>query len=264
MLKIISFYFILIVPTTNCQCASAVFGANSADVKQAWVSEAEKLLGKLVLVGKKLNAKLVSPEGLVAILELKNERRTIILKLWEITGAPPVCSSDTLLMPIARNISYYRNFIEKNKDLSPEALHRIGLRKCEESLQAITWYEAWKYIKKTAALSDLEFGFMILTNPPGGMLPLTKGSYKRLSKAYSLWLKSNIDQLVWDSKHECFRPRNGTYVNNSVLHKAFDDIEIDIAEVQRSIRTALLRYKEGQKRRGEEKGEELFLKSPDR
>ncbi len=173
MLKIISFYFILIVPTTNCQCASAVFGANSADVKQAWASEAEKLLDKLVLIGKKLNDKLVSPEDLVALRELRKERETIILKLWEITGAPPVCSSDIPFIPLARNISYYRTFIEKNNNLSPEALHRIGLRKCEESLQAITWYETWKYIKKTAALSDSEFGFVILTNPQGVMTTWT-------------------------------------------------------------------------------------------
>lgn len=248
MLNIISFNFILIVLAINCQCASAVFGANSTDVKQAWVSEAEKLLGKLVLIEKKLNDKLVSPEDLAAIRELRNERETIILKLWEITGAPPVCSNDIPFISLDRNISYYRNFTEKNKNLSPEALHRIGLRKCEESLQAITWYETWKYIKKTAALSDSEFGFVIHTNPQGVMttVPLTKDSYKRLGNAYSLWIKSNIDQLVWDSKHECFRPRNGTYENNSVLHKAFGDTEIDTAEVQRATRTLLLRYKEGQ------------------
>ena len=236
------------VTLTNSLTGTVAVSADEIHKKHAWVVEAEELTNRLLEITQNRKTKKF-PDDYPAMLKLAQERSTVLLRLWEITGAPPICGKEIPHTDSSKNISYYREYIDKHKYLSSEALHKIGLTKCKEALKTRLWLYASNYVMVKASLPKSEFRKTIVhTNPPGmlSLLPLTKESCDRLTKAYSLWLESNKDNFVWDHRLECFRPKSGKYKNTAGLAKALTDTEIDTVETSRAINVWSKKQKEKQ------------------
>ncbi len=246
MQQIISVFFLSYMMITCCLPGVSIVRANEIPKTQMWVEEAKELTNELEVLANRmegLRRKLrenLEYNNYTALGNLVPKRTKIFLKLWKVTGSPPLLDKELPYVDDKKNVHFYRKFIEDNKELSSEALHRIGLKKCQESLKTPLWRYAVDYAANKTTLSKLGLipSWEVYTNPPGMLHtdPLTQKSRDRLAKAYSKWLESNDEQFIWDVRANCFYPKSGKYKNTAGLANAIMNTKTDTVETSRAIK----------------------------
>jgi hypothetical protein len=108
--------------------------------------------------------------------------------LWLTTGLPFAQrqTDEPMHEYVKRNADAYRTFVEKNKELSEESIHRMGMESAVNAFGSPLWYMTLQYLKKQGGLRYYDYVIDVRSTPTTALevVPLAcQSSYQRMSDA---------------------------------------------------------------------------------
>ena len=205
--------------------------------QQKWVLRAEGLLAKLGALAdtcpkvepRSWEEILASRESVLSFTgAYRRSRRAdrLLWRLWLATGMPPllpVSADETQRSFFQRNAVAYRQYIDRNRNLSEGDLHAAGLANAAVAVGTPLWYPALQYFDRISGvpLRDL----VIINSTPGYFVlgweavTLRKQTSDVIASGLSVWVEANRGRMLWDSERGRFGARDAEFVGDGALMK---------------------------------------------